>query len=58
LIGKGMEGSNMEGKRERECVCVCVYLSALPYHAKKAKPTKKNMCVCLKEYEREKFSMS
>jgi hypothetical protein len=42
LIGKGREGSNMEGKRERESVCVCV--SALPYHAKKAKPTKKNVC--------------
>jgi hypothetical protein len=38
--GKGVIWRERERERERVCVCV----SALPYHAKKAKPTKKNVC--------------
>jgi hypothetical protein len=54
----------MERKRERErervCVCVClsVCLSVrLALSCKKGQADEKER-VCLKEYEREKFSMS
>ena len=48
----------MEGKREREreCVCVCVCV-CLALSCKKGQADEKER-VCLKEYEREKFSMS